>query len=170
MVAKLFSTHWKGSSQPRKQRKYRHNAPLHIRQNFMHVHLSPELRTKYRTRAIQVKKGDKVKLLRGKFKKQEGKVDHLHLQYNRVFVTGVDYIKKDGTKVLVPLAPSNLMITVLDLSDKRRKEKLENHANTISGALSSTSTMAVNDKKTISSEQKQKQKQEQKHEQKGKIQ
>ena len=80
---------------------------------------------------MQVRKGDKVKVLRGKFRKQEGKVERVELKRERVFVTGMDYTKKNGTKVPVPLRPSNLMIVALDMSDKRRKagkEKLQSKA------------------------------------------
>ncbi len=133
MALPKFSTHWKSSVQPRKQRKYRHNAPLHVRQKFLHVHLSPELRAKYGTRAVQVRKGDKAKVLRGKFKKQEGKVERVNLKRERVFVSGMEYTKKDGAKVPVGFNPSNLMITVADVSDKRRelgKKKGKTHQET----------------------------------------
>src|SRR3989344_511571 len=123
-----FSTSWKRSTQARKQRKFRYNAPLHVRQKLVHVHLSPELRQKQGTRAMQVRKCDKVKVLRGKFRKQEGKVERVELKRERVFVTGMDYTKKNGTKILVPLRPSNLMIVVLEMADKRRrtgKEKVQ---------------------------------------------
>lgn len=128
MTEKKFSTSWKRSTQPRKQRKYRYNAPLHAQQKLVHVHLSQDLRQKRGTRAMQVRKGDKVKVLRGKFRKQEGKVERVELKRERVFVTGMDYTKKNGTKVQVPFQPSNLMIVVLDTTDKRRKagkEKLQ---------------------------------------------
>ncbi len=125
MTQKKFSTNWNSSIQPRKQRKYRYNAPLHVKQKFMHVHLSSELRKKQGTRSMQVRKGDKVKVLRGKFRKQEGKVELVQLKRERLFVTGFDYAKRDGTKVLVPLRPSNLMIVALDASDKRRQATKE---------------------------------------------
>lgn len=121
MAEKKFSTSWKSSTQPRKQRKYRYNAPLHVRQKLMHVHLSSELRKKYGTRAVQVRKGDKVKVMRGKFKKQEGKVERVNLKREQVYVAGLEYTKKNGTKVQVGFNPSNLMITVVDTNDKRRK-------------------------------------------------
>lgn len=76
---------------------------------------------------MQVRKGDKVKVLRGKFKKQEGKVERVDLKRERLFVTSMEYTKKNGTKIMVPLRPSNLMIVALDMADKRRragKEKL----------------------------------------------
>ncbi len=121
MTQKKFSTHWKSSVQPRKQRKYRHNAPLHVRQKLVHVHLSSELRKKHGTRAAQARKGDKVKVLRGKFRRQEGKVERVNLKRERVFIGGLEYTKKDGAKVPAGFHPSNLLITVLDMSDKRRK-------------------------------------------------
>ncbi len=127
MVQKTFSTAWKSSSQPRKQRKYRFNAPLHVKQKLMHVHLTPVLRTKYGTRQIQVRKNDKVRVLRGQFKKKEGKVERINLKRQSLYVTGMEIIKKDGSKILVPLNPSNVMVIDLDLGDKKRKQKLESH-------------------------------------------
>lgn len=125
MTPKKFSTSWNRSIQPSKQRKYRFNAPLHIKQRLMHVHLSPELNKKYGKRNLELRTGDRVKILRGQFKKKEGKVEKVNLKRERVFVTGIENIKKDGTKILFPLHPSNLMITELDLNDKKRKQKLE---------------------------------------------
>ena len=91
----------------------------------MHVHLSPDLRKKYSFRNIQLKKGDKIKILRGQFKKKEGKVERINLKQERVFITGMERIKKEGSKLLVSFHPSNLMITELNLDDKKRKTKLE---------------------------------------------
>ncbi len=110
MVKKTFSTSWKSSVQPRKQRKYRHNAPLHILQKFAHAHLSKELRTKLGTRSVQVKKGYKVKIVRGQFKKREGKIERVSLRYQKIYISGIEVIKKDGTKLLAPIDPSNLII------------------------------------------------------------
>jgi large subunit ribosomal protein L24 len=120
-----FSTTWKSSTQPRKQRKYRYNAPLHIKQKMLHTHLSPTLRKKYETRNTQIKKGDKIKILRGQFSKKEGKVNRVDLKNEKVFVDGIEIAKKDGPKIPFPLRSSNLMIVELDLSDKKRKQKLE---------------------------------------------
>jgi large subunit ribosomal protein L24 len=59
MAEKKFSISWRKSIKPRKQRLFRFNAPLHVKQKLMHVHLSPELRKKYNLRNIGLKKGDK---------------------------------------------------------------------------------------------------------------
>ncbi|MBR9682969.1 50S ribosomal protein L24 [Candidatus Woesearchaeota archaeon] len=125
MTQKKFSPTWNKSTQPRKQRKYRYGAPLHLKKNFMHSHLSPELRKKHQLRNIQLRTGDRVKILRGTHKKQEGKVETVNIKKERVFITGIEKIKKDGTKLLVPFNPSNLMIVALNLEDKKRKQKLD---------------------------------------------
>lgn len=124
-MRKKFSVAWKRSVKPRKQRKYLFQAPLHLKQKMMHVHLSSELRTKFGVRNVQLRKGDKIKVLRGQYVKKEGKVERVNLKRQQVYVNGVDYVKKDGNKVFVPLHPSNLMIIDLVLDDKKRKLKLE---------------------------------------------
>ncbi len=124
-MKKLFSTSWKSSKQPRKQRKYVYNAPLHIKHKLLAAHLSKALREKMKRRSIPVRKGDKVKVSRGQFAGKEGKISKVMLRKSKVYVDGVEMIKKDGTKVFYPLHPSNLIITELNMEDKRRREALE---------------------------------------------
>ena len=122
---KKFSTAWKSSTKQKKQRKYRSNATLHIKQKFVHSHLSKDLRKKYDKRSVGLRKGDKVKVMRGQFKKHEGKVERVDLRSTRIFVSGVESTKKDGTKILLALNPSNLMVTELNLDDKLRQNIIE---------------------------------------------
>ncbi len=114
-----FSTKWVSSVQPRKQRKYRFNAPLHIKGGFLNVHLAKDLRTKYGTRSLRVRTGDEVIVTRGQFSGRVGKVERVDTTRTRVFVVGVDQAKRDGSRRLYPLQPSNLSITKL-VDDKRR--------------------------------------------------
>ncbi|HLC71244.1 MAG TPA: 50S ribosomal protein L24 [Candidatus Nanoarchaeia archaeon] len=130
MTQKKFSTAWKASTQPRKQRKYNHAAPLHLKQKYLHVHVTPELRKKYGIRNARVRKGDKVKILRGQFAQKEGKVERVEIKRTRLFITGAEIIKKDGAKVPYPIHPSNILIMELDLGDKKRKAKLESNSPT----------------------------------------
>lgn len=123
-----FSTNWKASKSPAKQRKYRYNASLHTLHSFLSVHLSNDLRTKHNTRSIPVVKGDKVKVIRGQFKGRENKVDRVDYKNTKVFITGIEMTKKDGSKSIIPITPSNLMITELNLNDKQRKAALERKA------------------------------------------
>ena len=121
---KSFSKTWKSSKKPRKQRKYRLSAPLHIKQKFTHVHLSKELRKKHGKRSISLRKGDKVKVICGDYRKHEGKIERIDLKKTLAFVSGIEVTKRDGTKILLGLHPSNLMITELNLDDKLRQKAL----------------------------------------------
>ncbi len=119
-MKKEFSTSWKASKAPRKQRKYRINAPLHIKGKFLNAKLSDALTTKHKQKTLRVKLGDKVKVMRGKYKGTEGKVELLNLKKSTVKITGVEVSKKDGSKAKVPVHASNLMIVELNAGDKRR--------------------------------------------------
>jgi len=110
----------KSSKSPRKQRKRLFNAPLHVRNKIIVSHFSPELRKKYSRRSLRVRTGDKVKILRGQFKGKTGKVEKINSKKSRVFITGVEFTKKDGSKSLHPVHSSNVMINELNLSDKKR--------------------------------------------------
>ena len=120
IMKKKFSRSWIKSKQPRKQRKYSHNAPLHIKGKFMSAHLSKDLMKKYNRRSIRPRKGDKIIVLRGQFKKKKGNVERVDLKKSKVYVSGVEMIKKDGTKVFYPVHPSNLVVTEINLDDKKR--------------------------------------------------
>jgi len=116
---KEWTSKWKGSKRPGKQRKFVAKAPLHARGSFLSAHLSRDLRAKHKCRNLRVRKGDKVKIMRGKFKGAAGSVEMVDVHNVRVFVSGASLTKKDGTKSLYPLHPSNLLITEL-VADPRR--------------------------------------------------
>ncbi|MBI2138521.1 50S ribosomal protein L24 [Candidatus Woesearchaeota archaeon] len=122
---KSFSRAWNSSKKRRKQRKFRYNAPLHIRKKFVASHLSRELRKKYAARSIGLRKGDKVKVMRGKFRDHQGEVMDISLAKGKVQVAGVEMTKKEGSKVPVLIDPSNLLIIEMVLEDKKRQQALE---------------------------------------------
>ena len=121
-MIKKFSTHWKASKQPRKQRKYRAQAPLHIKRKFLSVHLSKELRKKYGRRNVVVRKNDVVKIMKGKFKKKKGKVLQVFTNTQKVIIEGIQVKKQDGSKVAVKMRPSILQIIELNTDDAKRLE------------------------------------------------
>jgi large subunit ribosomal protein L24 len=129
-MKKEFSNAWVGSRQPRKQRKYLANAPIHIRHKLMSAHLSKELRKKYGKRNFPLRKGDTVKVMRGEYKKKTGKIEEVNMRKLKILLEGVYTSKKDGTKVKVYFQPSNLLITELITDDKKRTESL-NRKNTL---------------------------------------
>ncbi|MBS3166970.1 50S ribosomal protein L24 [Candidatus Woesearchaeota archaeon] len=123
LKTKKWSGHWKASKRPVKQRRYSKNAPKHVVKKFMSVHLSKDLRKKYSTRNILVRKGDKIKVMRGEFAKKEGRVSRVNYKRRKVYAENIDLIKRAGAKAQVGLQPSNLMIIELNLDDKRRMKK-----------------------------------------------
>ena len=70
-------------------------------------------------------KGDKVKVLVGKFKGKVAKVERLIYSQDKAMLTGLEIQRKSGEKVQQGIHPSNLMIVELNLDDKKRKKSLE---------------------------------------------
>jgi large subunit ribosomal protein L24 len=123
-----FSTHWVSSKQPRKQRKYRATAPLHIRHKFLSANLSKVLREKYGKRSLPLRKGDEVLVMRGSFRKTKAKISSVDLKNTRVVLENIQRTKKDGSKVNVYFHPSVLQIQLLNLDDKERVNALNRKA------------------------------------------
>jgi len=119
-MKKKFSTAWKGSKQPRKQRKYVAKAPLHIKRKLLSVNLSKDLRKKVGKRNVVVRKGDNVKVMTGKFKGKTGKIIQVFTKKSKVTVEGIQVKKQDGSKANIKLHPSNLQIIEMDMNDKKR--------------------------------------------------
>lgn len=124
-MKKIFSPKWISSIQPRKQRKYRYNAPLHVRQKFVSAHLSKELRKEYSKRSIGVRKDDEVAVLVGEHKGKKGKVTRVDLNKGKIYIENLKVRKVSGREVQAPVDPSNVVITKLALDDKERKKILE---------------------------------------------
>ena len=80
------------SSQRRKSRKAHFSAPSNLRRRIMSCHLSKDLKTKYEVRAIPVRKGDVVKIMRGSFKTREGKVQTV---YRKKWCIHIEKITKE---------------------------------------------------------------------------
>jgi large subunit ribosomal protein L24 len=123
-MKKKFSTAWKASKQPRKQRKYLANAPLHLKRKNLSVNISKDLRKKHGKRNISLRKGDVVKIMRGKFKKKQGKVIEIKMKTGKIYIEGMQIKKQDGSKANIPFRASNLQIIELNLEDKKRMKKI----------------------------------------------
>ncbi len=124
-MKKKFSLSWKSSKQPRKQRKYLANAPIHLKRKMLSSNLSKELRKKYGRRSVPLRKGDVVKIFRGKFKGKNGKVIEVKTKNQGVYVEGIQIKKRDGSKANIKLNASNLQITELNDEDKKRNSVLK---------------------------------------------
>jgi len=113
------------SSKARKQRKAFFNAPLHQRRKQIAAHLEENLLLKYDKRRIPIVKGDTVKIMRGAFKGHENKVSKIILKKHLIEVEGITVTKTDGKQIAKSVHPSNLLITKLNLTDKWRRQRLE---------------------------------------------
>ena len=123
-----FSTKWKASKQPRKQRKYLANAPLHLKRKFLGANLNKELRKKYGMRSVEIRKGDEIEIMRGKMKKKKGKITEINMKNMKVAVENLQVTKKEGTKVNIWFAPSNLRIFKLKDEDAKRFKRIKKEA------------------------------------------
>lgn len=112
-------------TKPRKQRKKMYQAPLHKRYRRFSAPLSPELKSSRNTNSIPVRTGDTVQVMRGDYKGFEGKVTRVDRKEYRIFVEGVTRDKVDGSTALIPIHPSKVAITRLNLDDKWRREILK---------------------------------------------
>lgn len=112
-------------TKPRTQRKKLFQAPAHRRHRYFSASLSPELKQKHGTNAFPLKMGDTVRVMRGDRRGIEGKVIRVDRQKFRIFIEGVAREKVDGTTIQIPVHPSKVMITNLDLDDKVRREILK---------------------------------------------
>jgi len=112
------------STQPRKERKTLYNLPVHKNRARIAAHLDGPLSERHGKRSTTLRKGDTVRIMRGEFAGTTGKVLEIDTKKGKVTVDGVTVSKAKATQVARPLDPSNLVITKLDLTDKRRREKL----------------------------------------------
>jgi len=113
------------TTKPTKQRKRMYQAPVTERYRRFSASLSSKLKDSHGTNSVPVRKGDTVMIMRGDHKGSEGKVTQINRKNYRIFVEGADREKVDGTTISVPIHPSKVMITRLNLDDKWRKKILE---------------------------------------------
>lgn len=114
------------SGQPRKQRRFRFNAPMHMRQHFLHSHIDRALRKKLNIRrsSVQISKGDTVKVMAGGRKGTTGKVTSVDLRTGKISIDSLMKKNSKGKEFNIPVSASNVYITDLNLTDKYRAAKL----------------------------------------------
>ena len=86
----------------------------------MSATLSKELRAKHGRRSLEVRKGDEVKVMRGKFAGKQGKVDVVNMNKLKIGIEGITRTKTGGEKVAVLTHPSNVKIIAINSDDKKR--------------------------------------------------
>jgi large subunit ribosomal protein L24 len=122
---KAWSSSWKSSKNPSKKRKYQTNAPIHLRRRFMSSHLSKELNEKHSRRAFPLRTGDTVKIMNGDLKGKSGKITKINLKTYKIYIEGINNLRKDGNASPRAIESSNVMITALNLEDQKRSNILK---------------------------------------------
>lgn len=112
-------------TKPSKQRKMLFQAHAHLRYKQFSAPLSPEMRASQKAGSLPVRIGDTVRVTRGDNKGFEGKITRVDRRKYRVYVEGLTREKVDGTAIFVPVHPSKVMITNLNLDDKWRKKIIQ---------------------------------------------
>jgi large subunit ribosomal protein L24 len=119
---KDWSSSWKSSKSSRKQRKYIINAPLHIRGKIISSMLSKDIKNLIKINSLPLRVGDYVKVLRGKYRNNEGFVIYIDRKRYKVYIDNAKFTNKANREVYRPIHSSKLLILRLNLKDKKRIE------------------------------------------------
>lgn len=112
------------SSSPRRQRRALYTADTFERRLRMSVPLSRELRSRFRRRALPVRKGDTVRVLSGSFVGREERVAKVDRRGYRVTLDNVTLKTADEKLKPLSLGVGKLVLTRLNLSDPWRRRSL----------------------------------------------
>lgn len=94
----------------------------------MSAHLSEDYledRKRKLPRAVPVREGDIVRIVRGDDAGKEGKVASVDYRRLRITIEGITHAKSDGTQVAKAIHPSNVIIKKLDETDPLRLKRFE---------------------------------------------
>ena len=115
------------ASKRRTQRKLQLGAPSSVKRKLMSSHLNKSLRDQYKIRSLPIKRGDEVKILKGKGKGKTGKVVQVYRKRNVIYVDKVNREKQNGQSVFLPIRPCHCIIEKL-LINKDRTKTIEKRA------------------------------------------
>merc|ERR1711933_482664 len=78
------------------------------------------LKKKFSVNALPVCKGDEIRIIRGWFKRNKGKIITVYHKKRIIHVNRVTKVKINGQTVNVGIDPSNCMITKLKMNAERK--------------------------------------------------
>lgn len=113
------------SSKPKKQRKALYNAPLHKKQKLLAAHLSKQLIKQFSKRSLTLRKGDEVKVMRGEYAGETGKISEVDLKRTKIYIENIKGKKVSGEEFSVPFHPSKLLIISPVMDDPKRKKIIQ---------------------------------------------
>ncbi len=95
----------------------------------MTAKIHEDLQMEYGAKKLTIRKGDTVLVVRGEFRDMEGKVSTINRQKSQIFIEGASIEKSSGTTFDIPIHPSNVVITKIEVKkDKWRKKILDRKA------------------------------------------
>jgi ribosomal protein uL24 len=105
------------------ERRRYHKEKLHRRKKRLRIHLSKELRSKLKVsrRAMLVRVGDTVRIMRGPRKGREAMVSNVSTVKRKVYLEGLTVRNARGKEMTVSLEPSNLMLISIESTPERKK-------------------------------------------------
>jgi large subunit ribosomal protein L24 len=120
---------WNKTVKVRKQRKRLWNAPQHRQHKALTCRLDNRLIEKYKfaISRIPIRKGDKVRIVRGSYKDPNKEIDVVEVRPkdNTIVLSEVTLSKADSKRVPRVFRPAALIITKLNLGDRRRRDRIE---------------------------------------------
>ncbi len=115
-----MKTHNTVSSQRRKNRKAHFASPSHIRRKLMSVNLSRDLKVTHGIKSLPIRKDDEVKIVRGGFKGQSGKVQSVYRKKMCLYVEKVTKQRVNGAPQKIPVQPSNCVLVKIKMNKDRQ--------------------------------------------------
>ena len=117
------------ASKRRAQRKLQLSAPSSIKRRLMSCHLNKSLRAQYKIRCLPVKRGDEVKILKGKSRGKTGKVVQVYRKRNVIYVDKINREKQNGQTTFLPIKPCHCILEKI-IANKDRTKTIERRAAT----------------------------------------
>ena len=117
----IMKTHRSVTSSRRKNRRAHFQAPSSVRYRLMSAALSKALKETHKVNAMPVRKDDEVEIVRGQYKGEKGKVNAVYRKRWCLYIEKVQRNKVNGTMAKIPIHPSNVRITKLNMTEDRKK-------------------------------------------------
>ena len=108
------------SKKPGKERKAMYGMPMHRAAKQVAAHLNEKLGKEFGSRALTVRKGDTVKVMRGEFFGKEGKITSVNRKSRKIFVEKIVRKVSKGEEKQVPIDASKVLLVDIDRSDRKR--------------------------------------------------
>ena len=111
-------------SSSRRQRKALYNAHTAKRRRLMSVPLSKDLRARFHRRALPLRKGDTVRILKGSYEGREERVAKVDRRALAVTLDNVTSKTGESKQTPLPVRTGSLVLVHLNLADPWRRRRL----------------------------------------------